>query len=532
MNELSTFKGRYEPGEPIKLHLIHQTPADHLKWSLFHLEKELQQGTEPISGCDFCFCLPPLQAGGYGVEITLCTKEHSLGCLQTAVNVGGSVVRYGFLSDFLPEDDRDVEALAKYHIDHVQFYDWSWRHDTLVAPSDQYQDMMGKKNQLSVIRQKIAACHERGMLAMAYGAVYAASRSFWEQHRDWGLYSATDHPMTFIDTFYYMDLESPWRLRLMEQYRSAITQCGFDGIHMDTYGEPKKAHNVWGEHRCLEQEFAPLIEDTGAFLRDSGITTPHLIFNNVGTWPVEKTRDASQDAVYMELWAPMDRYRHLRQAAQLSENRPCVLAAYPAPFRTDTPERALYSELFLSFAIALLGATQLFLGENNAVVTQGYYADYSLLNPDQQKWIKRYQDFFVRYEELLYNSTMRDVTWTHCGGDNLEYRFEFPFSVDGEAEKIWLTLRENESYKLIGLINLCGNDDDHWNAGKDAPVEQRSLTVHVLADSPCGVWYASPDMENGHSLPLTFKNCNTNLGNEITFVVPKLINCGVVWIEL
>ena len=44
MNELSTFKGRYEPGEPIKLHLIHQTPADHLKWSLFHLEKELQQG--------------------------------------------------------------------------------------------------------------------------------------------------------------------------------------------------------------------------------------------------------------------------------------------------------------------------------------------------------------------------------------------------------------------------------------------------------------------------------------------------------
>lgn len=235
MNELSTFKGRYEPGEPIKLHLIHQTPADHLKWSLFHLEKELQQGTEPISGCDFCFCLPPLQAGGYGVEITLCTKEHSLGCLQTAVNVGGSVVRYGFLSDFLPEDGRDVEALAKYHIDHVQFYDWSWRHDTLVAPSDQYQDMMGKKNQLSVICQKIAACHERGMLAMAYGAVYAASRSFWEQHRDWGLYGATDHPMTFIDTFYYMDLESPWRLRLMEQYRSAITQCGFDGIHMDTY---------------------------------------------------------------------------------------------------------------------------------------------------------------------------------------------------------------------------------------------------------------------------------------------------------
>ena len=68
--------------------------------------------------------------------------------------------------------------------------------------------------------------------------------------------------------------------------------------------------------------------------------------------------------------------------------------------------------------------------------------------------IKRYQDFFVRYEELLYNSTMRDVTWTHCGGDNLEYRFEFPFSVDGEAEKIWLTLRENESYMPSATLSI------------------------------------------------------------------------------
>ena len=64
MNELSTFKGRYEPGESIKLHLTHQTTADHLEWSLFHLWKEIQQGTKPVSGYDFCFFLPPLQEGG------------------------------------------------------------------------------------------------------------------------------------------------------------------------------------------------------------------------------------------------------------------------------------------------------------------------------------------------------------------------------------------------------------------------------------------------------------------------------------
>ena len=532
MNELSTFKGRYEPDEPIKLHLIHRTDADHFVWKIFHLERKLRQGTEPILSSDFCFFLPPMREGGYGVEITLCKENQPLMQLQTAVNVGGSMVRYGFLSDFLPEDDFDVETMAKYHIDHVQFYDWSWRHDTLIAPCNEYQDMMGKKNQLSVIRQKIAACHERGMLAMAYGAVYAASHPFWERHPEWGLYGAEEHPMTFIDTFYYMDLESPWREHLMEQYLNAISQVGFDGIHMDTYGEPKRARNIHGEIRCLENEFPNFIEDTNIFLKGSGVI-PHLIFNNVGTWPAEKTRDIPQDAVYMELWAPMAHYRHLRQAVCMGGNHPIVLAAYPAPFRTDTPERALRSELFLSFAIALLGATQLFLGEENAVVTQGYYADYSVLNADQQAWIKLYQDFFVRYADLLYDMTLRDVTLTHCGGDNVEYQFDFPFSVDGDAEKIWITLRESEQYKLIGLVNLCGSVEDYWNTGKNAPIEQTNLLIHVLVErSPRGVWYATPDTENGHPLSLDYQSKLTNFGNEIVFQIPKLFYCGMVWIEM
>ncbi len=38
--------------------------------------------------------------------------------------------------------------------------------------------MMGKRNSLTVIRRKIAACHARGMRALGYGAVYAASEAF------------------------------------------------------------------------------------------------------------------------------------------------------------------------------------------------------------------------------------------------------------------------------------------------------------------------------------------------------------------
>ena len=63
--------------------------------------------------------------------------------------------------------------------------------DYQIVPADQYQDMMGKHNSLPAIRKRIADCHQHGMVAMAYGAVYAACRSFREAHPTWGLYGTS-----------------------------------------------------------------------------------------------------------------------------------------------------------------------------------------------------------------------------------------------------------------------------------------------------------------------------------------------------
>ena len=79
--------------------------------------------------------------------------------LQTAFDVAESprkLLRYGFLSDFT-EKDRDngaLEWLLKCHINLIQFYDWSYRHDSLVAPQEDYHDMMGKEISGSTVKAK------------------------------------------------------------------------------------------------------------------------------------------------------------------------------------------------------------------------------------------------------------------------------------------------------------------------------------------------------------------------------------------
>lgn len=539
MTELVARKGKYRAGEPVTLCLRHdgETPhvADTVDIAVYHLTQLVHRMTVSLQEKETSFALPAFDREGtcYGVEATLLCGNREVETVTTAVNIGGNVVRYGFLSDFLPEDEQDMDALAKYHIDHVQFYDWSYRHDTLVPPTDEYTDMMGKNNSLPAIKAKIVACHARGMLAMAYGAIYAASRVFWEAHRDWGLYAGAERPMVFIGTFYYMDIESPWREHLFRQYVETVERVGFDGIHMDTYGEPKHALSATGEPRYLESALPTLIADASVAMFKAG-HTPHLIFNNVGAWPVEATRDQPQDAVYMELWSPMDKLRHLREAVRQAEpaNKPVVLAAYPAPFRTETPERALYGELITSFAIALCGATQLFLGERDAVVTQGYYADYARMNPWQAKKIKAYQDFFVRYQELLFDRALKDVSLTHSGWDNQEYRCDEPFSVEGEAGKLWLTFREEGERKLIGLINLCGCDNDCWNRGKDEPVPQENITLHVLVPKPVQTaWLATPDDGLGTAQALECRCTEVDLGMDVEIVVPRLNVAALLWLS-
>ena len=147
MMELVTLKGKYRVGEAVELCLrVEDETADTAEITVWHLARALYCQSVAVRGKETIFALPPFDMPGacYGVEARMIRNGMETGCAATAVNIAGDVVRYGFLSDFLPEGDEDVAALAKYHIDHVQFYDWSYRHDSLVPPTEEYTDMMVK----------------------------------------------------------------------------------------------------------------------------------------------------------------------------------------------------------------------------------------------------------------------------------------------------------------------------------------------------------------------------------------------------
>lgn len=544
--DLYPAKAQFLTGEEIVLKL--ETAGQDglvIQIRVLHLNKEILNKT--ISGLSGAVEISlghfETSFAGYGVSAEL-TYGGERTVLETAFDVvddPGRSPRYGFLSDFTQEDDNAdaVDWLCKCHINLAQYYDWSFRHHQLVSTEDCYQDMMGKQICKDTVKNQICRGIERGIRAIAYGAVYAAGREFFETHRDWAFYNSGGQPFVFIDVFYIMDLQrnSPWCEYLLEQYHSAIEAMGFHGIHMDTYGFPKTAYSRLSptpELIRLDEELPALIGKVREKLGDEAC----LIFNNVGNWPVYATASAPQDAVYIEVWPPYERYFHIAQLiagarASADSGKPVILAAYLAPFRGEERERAMVSARLLTAAIVSNGGYHLLTGERKAVLTQGYYSDYTRLSDAEATELRRYYDFMIRYLELFYDPQLRDVSMTHTGWDNFEYQcLSHPVSAYGEAGKVWMILREQDRRKCLCLVNLCGCTDDYWNRGKEAPVPQQNVRFRVQTDRlPKGVYVASPDWPSLGARVLPFQCIEDSRGRFAEFALAEVPLWTVIWMD-
>ncbi len=512
---------------------------------VFHLSDEILSKT--ICGLSFGadISLGHFEASfaGYGVSAELTSGEKQV-ILETAFDVvdhPGRSLRYGFLSDFTQADDNvdAVDWLCKCHINLAQYYDWSFRHHQLVSTEDCYQDMMGKGICKDTVKNQIRRGNERGIRAIAYGAVYAAGREFFEAHRDWAFYNSSGQPFVFIDVFYIMNLQrnSPWCKHLLEQYRIAIAEMGFHGIHMDTYGFPKTAYSHLSPTPKLvrlDEEMPALIEKARERLGDEAC----LIFNNVGNWPVYATAAAPQDAVYIEVWPPSERYFQIAQLisgarASAGSAKPVILAAYLAPFREGDRGQAMVSAQLLTAAIVSIGGYHLLTGERKAVLTQGYYSDYVCLSDAEAAKLRRYYDFMIRYLELFYDPQLRDVSMTHTGWDNFEYQcLSHPASAYGEAGKLWMILRERDRRKCLYLVNLCGCMDDDWNRGKEQPPPQQDVRFRVQVEySLKGIYAASPDWLSLGVRELPFQYIEDSRGRFAEFALSEISLWTVIWMD-
>ena len=520
-------KAFYRPGDVVTL-AIQASEGARVQAAIRSLNATVATFFAPLvnGAVSLSWAPPALAPRGYGIDVEVLDSS---GAVIAAVSGAFDVLerwiqapRYGFLSDFQSgrsDIDETMRLAAQYHVNGLQFYDWQYRHETLLPPEgmEPYTDILGRTLSLETVKRLIDAAHERNIAAMPYTAIYGASYAFYEQHPDWALFALKDQPYDFAGFLKIMDPTpgSPWATHLLGEFANVLDNTAFDGIHIDQYGAPMHGRNAAGEYVGLEEAFPGFIDAAAALVDEKRGADGATIFNLVRNWPVKTVAPSDEDAVYIEVWDPyryyMDLPRIIAQAQALGGGKPVIIAAYISPDHYENV-RLANALIFAS------GAYHLELGEPRAMLADPYFPRYGLMSGATQELERRYYDFLVRYENVLALGT-RDATADRAAA----------LTIDGvetgtrrSQDRVAVIVRQGNDlpFETFSLVNLLGIEDGHWDVAlAQGPTPLQDLTLSLQVAQPVTrVWAASPDGANPIAQAVDFSGD----GSAITFTLPRL----------
>lgn len=538
LRDIFPTKATYRPGENALIQIELYVPGPQpfhgtIRLSLSFLTRQVGEAQQEIvlppnqaTTLQVPVPLPPDDRRGYGMKALITDGDgETVAMGTTALDVLSHwtlAPRYGFLSDF--PDDRDdcqatMEFLTRYHVNALQFYDWMYRHEQLVADQERYQDVLGRPLSRRTVQALIDTAHRYNIAAMAYTAVYGASAAFWRANQAWGLHDAAGQPIPFGEDFLYImnpAPDSPWTDHLMAEFERALRELNFDGIHLDQYGDPKEGFNCQGQAVDLVDAFFRFINRTKEVAASVRPDTA-VVFNAVDNWPIEGVAEADQDFLYIEVWPPHTTYHDFRQlitnAKKLGNGKPVVLAAYISPSRP-------FNVRLADAVILAGGGFHIELGERGRLLADPYFPKHEAIDDELGRVLRRYYDFAVQFENVLALDTV-DTTETMAGRVRLA---DYPLGYDGSPGTVWAMTRRGPSLEVLHLINLVGLSTGEWVEPLEAgPDKLQDLRIRYPIECEVdNIWLASPDFSSPEPLPIEFNSGKLNGTTYVEFTIPTL----------
>jgi dextranase len=521
-------QGSFSPGQMVTFLIEIETLApreitiqisiQHLTEQVAFIEQTLQLAhSEQIT----VHWTPPARPAGYSARLEVLSRnDFPAFYAATAFDVLSNWTdfpRYGFLTDFrASRADPTVvfQQLTRFHLNGLQFYDWQYRHDQLLAPTEDYIDPLGRDMSLACVRKLVDVAHQHGMAAMPYLAIYAASADFWRAHLDWALYEEAGNPIRFGEDFLgLMDPSagSPWSEHLLAETSRALQNIPFDGLHIDQYGDPKCG---WDSHQRpvdLPRAFVDFIQSAS-----NHHTNKTILFNAVGNWPIDTLAESVVDFIYIEVWPPDVQYCHLAEivlnAVRLSHGKAVVIALY-------LPASQAANNLLADAVILACGGTRIELGEDARLLSDPYFPKHEELSASLSSKLQELSEYAVRNGELLrpYTLSVDEKEIWSWGEKNPEF-------ISSE-EGIWTVARRYPKQLVIHLVNFTNlPSGQHWKEAHAAPTPCREALIKVrMTQRPSRVFWDCPEQTHGVQL-LDFQYSNETL----TIQVPHISFLGLI----
>jgi dextranase len=586
ISNVSTDAARYAPGSTVTINVsltntigtatdgevtIDVTQLGSLQTTLSGQAFSLaNQATDTLS---FTWTAPATDFQGYSIEVNATDASGAiLDSANSAIDVSSTWTkypRYGFVAAYTdqPADvsTAEIAQLNRFHINGIQFYDWQQKHHvplagSIAAPASSWIQINDQTNFRQTVIDYISAAHSYGMSAMNYNLIYGAWANYATDgsgvNPQWGLYQNSNGTDQVNINFTSLDWATPyififdpgnanWQNYIYGQEANVFVAYPFDGWQADQLGNPGTVYTASGMLATpnLPAEYASFLTGARAELQKT------IVFNAVSGYGLPQVL-SSEDFAYVECWpsaqgGSQNTYNDLKAVVDsINSSNPgqgVVLAAYMdydyaqslgisgQTSRFNTP-----GILLANAAILAGGASHLELGDGVGgnpgldMLDNEYFPNENLTPPSSLlNTLETYYDFDVEYENLLRGGLSNNSNAVSLSG--------IASGSSASPNTVWAFAKDNGSgLHMLNLINLIGETDIDWrddSATYPVPSPQANVLVkYYYGGSVNGVFWASPDTNNGRMTSLPFTTGQDGGGGYVSFTLPLLDYWDMVYI--
>ncbi|RYY36277.1 MAG: cycloisomaltooligosaccharide glucanotransferase [Sphingobacteriaceae bacterium] len=546
MAVINTDKAFYAPGSEVKFTLDAALPAG-AKVRYMTLGTVVDEAN--VSGTTWTWTAPATDFTGYMAELYGTDNGKEKVYSTIAVDVSSNPARFprnGFLSAYGQISEGDMGAVMKnlnrYHLNYIQFQEWSYKHHmplagSVASPDPTWKDIASRDNYLTTVKGYIDMAHSYNMRTLSYNLAFGALNDAAQDgvSEEWYLFKDENHgtkdlhPLgaPFKSSIWLTNPGNPqWQNYIADKTNDAYEVFPFDGFQIDQLGNRGTLYSYSGSTVNLPLAY-------NSFINAMKIAAPNkaLVMNAVNQYGKDQIAKAPVDFLYSEVWSPNESFKNLTDIIQENDaltggQKKTVLAAY---MNYDLANNTGYFNtpgvLLADAAIFAFGGAHLELGEH--MLGKEYFPNSNLkLRDDLKAALVSYYDFSVAYQNLLRDGGTFNSPGITTGDNRIKLNFWPPQS--GQVSVIG---KDFDNLQVIHLINMANANSLNWrdaNGTQTAPVKFADARFNFAsAKTIKRIWMASPDVDGGAVKEITYSQS----GNAVTFTLPLLWYWDMIVVE-
>ncbi len=455
-----------------------------------------------------------------------------------------------------------LQDLVSYRCNAVQWYDVNWKQHLPYSPAPSWPDIANQTIDRRTLSAGLAAARRLRLASFDYALWNGAWPGYTTDGSgaslSWGLFrhGCTPHCAEADQVSHgpfpsgwatprllQMDASNPaWQAFWQMQERKVLDRLGYDGVQIDTLGDPGPVTDADGHPVNLGAALMPFANAAAASLGR------RVILNPVSQWNLDDVlRHGAGDVVYTEIHPEFGDTRFfpalngLAARIHAATRRNAVVAAYLETGHAQQPgchtaggSRTCFFNApgvrYLDSQMLASGLDHWELGDRNTVcpvrqakLASNIYVPGPALCMDAalQEWEQDARNFEVSYETLLRDRVvdapdLAVATLSSSGAS---------FSATGAAGTVYALPKRRAGFTILHLLNFSALrsirlDDDMGTAAPPRVFDRLPVVLQVPQGFRDGsrLWWASPDVRHGEARPLRYARD----GDRIRFVVPRL----------